>query len=152
LFRGLVGSEMCIRDRYYDSELRFKHLGRGMSHSEYIEKNNLQFYREVTAVTGASLLISREHWMNLAGFDEQLSQQYQDVDLCLRARESGLAVYIDNSNFLYHLESQTVKIDLNSYRVVKKRGDEHKYFLRRWRNYLLTPDNFISEVPIELRN
>jgi GT2 family glycosyltransferase len=90
--------------------------------------------------------------MNLAGFDEQLSQQYQDVDLCLRARESGLAVYIDNSNFLYHLESQTVKIDLNSYRVVKKRGDEHKYFLRRWRNYLLTPDNFISEVPIELRN
>ncbi len=137
---------------YYNLDQQFEHISRGKQFGKYLEESDRKDYREVTAVTGASLLLAREIWTKLGGFDEQLSQQYQDVDLCLRGRESGLSVYVDNLHPLMHFESQTVKIDLNSYRVIKKRGDEHEYFLRRWGHYLLDPDEFHSEVSNELHN
>ena len=47
--------------------------------------------REVTAVTGACLAISRRTFEAVGGFDEdRFPEVYSDVDLCLRLREEGL--------------------------------------------------------------
>jgi GT2 family glycosyltransferase len=45
--------------------------------------------REVPALTGALLLVQRELWDRLGGFDERYFLYGEDVDLCLRATQLG---------------------------------------------------------------
>ncbi len=62
---------------------------------------------EVPAVTGACLMIRREIWDALGGFDESFVNGYEDVDLCLRAREAGHRVWYAADSEVTHLESQS---------------------------------------------
>ncbi len=46
-------------------------------------------HREVAAVTGACVLLRRDLWQQLGGFDEIFINGCEDIDLCLRARAAG---------------------------------------------------------------
>ncbi len=46
-------------------------------------------------VTGCCLLVRRECWEALGGFDEDFFLYYEDVDLCLRARHAGWSVWYE---------------------------------------------------------
>jgi GT2 family glycosyltransferase len=48
--------------------------------------------REVDWVTGCCLLVRRECWQQLGGFDPEFFLYYEDVDLCRRARTLGWKV------------------------------------------------------------
>ena len=50
---------------------------------------SLSCTREVSAVTAACMTVRRELLEELGGFDEHYGTHYQDVDLCLKLRESG---------------------------------------------------------------
>jgi GT2 family glycosyltransferase len=63
--------------------------------------------RDVTAVTGACMLIRRELLEAIGGFDERLAVGFNDTDLCLRVRERGLRVLVDADAVLMHHESAT---------------------------------------------
>lgn len=60
----------------------------------------------VPAVTGACLAIRRDVWDELGGFDESYVNGYEDVDLCLRAREAGHEVVLTAAQVV-HLESRS---------------------------------------------
>ena len=61
---------------------------------------------EVAAVTGACLGVTRAVWDRLGGLDEEhLAVAYNDIDLCLRAREAGLRVVFTPYAVLHHHES-----------------------------------------------
>lgn len=63
---------------------------------------------EVEAVTGACLLIARERYLELGGFDEHyILGDFEDSDLCLRARSHGMTVKQNSNVVLYHLERQS---------------------------------------------
>jgi N-acetylglucosaminyl-diphospho-decaprenol L-rhamnosyltransferase len=51
--------------------------------------------RAVEWVTGCCLLVRRECWEQLGGFDEDYFLYYEDVDLCSRARDAGWSVWYD---------------------------------------------------------
>jgi glycosyltransferase involved in cell wall biosynthesis len=54
----------------------------------------LQMTRNYSAVSGACLLMRREVFQQIGGFDEKLSGVFADVDLCLKMRRAGyLIVY-----------------------------------------------------------
>lgn len=63
---------------------------------------------EVPAVTGACLAIRRDTWDDLGGFDESYVNGYEDIDLCLRAREAGHSVWFAADSVVVHLESQSL--------------------------------------------
>jgi glycosyltransferase involved in cell wall biosynthesis/LmbE family N-acetylglucosaminyl deacetylase len=63
--------------------------------------------RELSAVTAACLLIRREVFSSIGGFDEQLAVGFGDVDLCLRARNKGYRVVFCPHAELIHHESVT---------------------------------------------
>lgn len=60
---------------------------------------------EFQAVTAACLLIRREVFEELEGFDEGYINGYEDIDLCLRARQAGHKVVYTPKSVLYHYES-----------------------------------------------
>jgi FkbM family methyltransferase len=132
---------------YFDFSGNFHHYGRDTFHPVLLKLNQGIRFRRVSSVTGAAIMISRENWGLLDGFDPQLSQHLQDVDFCLRANSSGMKVEVDLENFLYHYESQTVKESIHEHKVMQKRGNEYKYFMRRWGRYLSAGDIWREEMP-----
>lgn len=62
---------------------------------------------EVSAVTGACLAISRTKFESIGGWDEDLPNSYNDIDLCLTLRNSGYRNFVDPRVNLMHLEAQS---------------------------------------------
>jgi GT2 family glycosyltransferase/tetratricopeptide (TPR) repeat protein len=63
--------------------------------------------REFQAVTAACMLVRREVFEAVGGFDEGYRNGFEDVDLCLKVRERGGRIVYQPNSVLYHLESQT---------------------------------------------
>lgn len=69
-------------------------------------------YRQRTRVdvlTACALVVPREAWIRLAGFDEAYKTYYEDFDLLLRARELGIPAYLqpDTALSVYHIGACT---------------------------------------------
>ncbi len=68
---------------------------------------NTEWYRNFSAVTGACLMIRRELFERVGGFDEQLALCGNDVELCLRVGRLGYQIMYTPFARLRHLESVT---------------------------------------------
>tara|TARA_X000001036_G_scaffold433966_1_gene472512 strand:+ start:13 stop:1656 length:1644 start_codon:yes stop_codon:yes gene_type:complete len=94
--------------------------------------NRLRAVHEVAAVTGACLAIEKTTWNELGGLDEQhLPVAYNDVDLCLKARQSGLRVIFTPYSVLVHHESISRGIDHDPEHNIRLQN-EIKVMEERW--------------------
>ena len=90
--------------------------------------------REVSAVTGACMLMRREHFDALGGFDEAHQVINNDLDFCLRTAEAGKRViYTPHATLIHH-------------ELASRGGMEEAYdlsaFERRWRKRFALGDPF----------
>ncbi|MFC4161802.1 glycosyltransferase [Chitinimonas lacunae] len=74
---------------------------------EWGSRRELAASRNVSAVTGACMLVRRSAWEDAGGFDEQLAVSYNDVDHCLALRAMGWRVVQAVDAKLIHAESST---------------------------------------------
>ncbi len=73
------------------------------------------YVREVDYCSGASLMIRRQLFEDLGGFDEMFSPAYcEDADLALRVRQAGLKVLYEPASTVIHHEGVSHGTDLNS--------------------------------------
>ena len=110
------------------------HLHRNTFGSPYW--NWLPFTRNVSAVTGACLAIRKSVFEELGGFDESFPVNYNDVDLCLRARQAGYEAIVEPAALLRHYECQS--------RQAGVRLEERYLFEQRWAACLERGDPFYS--------
>lgn len=60
------------------------------------------------AITGACMVMPRQLALDLDGFDESyIIGDFEDSDLCIRARDLGAACAVDHGVTLYHLERKS---------------------------------------------
>jgi hypothetical protein len=66
---------------------------------------------DVDYVTGAGMAMRRDDWQRLGGFDEGFFPvDFEDLDLCLRVRASGLrCVFVPQPGFRHHESTATGK-------------------------------------------
>ena len=88
--------------------------------------------RRVSCLTGAVMLMTRKHFDDLNGFDPLLATSLQDVDLSLRAMNSGAVLIFEPRAVLFHMESVTLRIKLVDQHIQRCRVNEHHYFNKRW--------------------
>jgi GT2 family glycosyltransferase len=90
--------------------------------------------REVSAVTGACLMMRKSLFLEIGGFNEHFFTAYQDVDLCLRLRDRGLRIIYTPEAVVVHHESVSRKsyydmVDrmllLDRWEPVIERGDPY---------------------------
>jgi len=81
--------------------------------------------RPVLAATGSALLVGASLFEVLGGWDEIYHFYYEDIDLCLRAREAGFDVAVVPGAVVHHALSATAGLD-----------SDFKLF-HTWRNRLL---------------
>ena len=78
----------------------------------------------LSAVTGACMLVTRECFENLSGFDEQsFPIAYNDIDLCLRGRRAGFRTVWTPFARLIHHESASRGSDQEGAQNVRFRGE-----------------------------
>jgi GT2 family glycosyltransferase len=90
--------------------------------------------REVQCLISACFMVSRAVIDEAGGFDEAFNPvEYEDFDLCYRARSAGYVVLYEPSVEMYHFESVTTAGTAalpNTYLIIKN----GLLFKRRWRH------------------
>jgi GT2 family glycosyltransferase len=77
------------------------------------------FYRAVPAVEGTALMVSHECWQKIGGIELRTFGSYGwgiDLDLALRARQSGYGVYTTEMAYINHFGRRTAKTHFGSWR------------------------------------
>ena len=103
--------------------------------------------RNVSAVTGACLAVSKATIEKIGGFDEKFIVCGSDIELALRANQHGLVNIYDPNVRLYHYESKSrdaskipqIDFDLSDqmYKTYRKNGDP--YYNRNLDYYCCQP-------------
>jgi GT2 family glycosyltransferase len=93
--------------------------------------------RRVAAVTGACVLVRREPWRALGGFDEAYVNGCEDIDLCFRAQDAGLVNAVAlRSRVLHHVSASPGRKlrDEENTRLLFERwhGRIGEFAVRRW--------------------
>jgi GT2 family glycosyltransferase len=138
---GIVGADL----RYFDGTIQHSGIvlgiGDGVGHAGRFQLGSpfwpwLGVTRNVSAVTGACLAIRRTLFEQLGGFDTRLPDNYNDVDLCLRAQQAGFEIVLSSASLLHHEEGRT--------RKMKTRLTERIALWTRWGKTLGEPDHYYS--------
>ncbi len=88
--------------------------------------------RRFQAVTGACMLVRRDVFETLGGFDTSYLNGYEDVDFCLRAGQHGHEVHYCHDSVLYHFESLTRRASGPWEKMSAADVHALKSFARRW--------------------
>ncbi len=87
--------------------------------------------REMTAVTGACLMISKEAYFEVGGMDEFLALTFNDIDLCLKLNRAGRRNILLPRVSLTHHECVTRGHDITPQKRARL-ACEQEYFCRKW--------------------
>ena len=82
-------------------------------------------------------MVRRDVFENVGGFDEQLAVVLNDVDLCLKVRESGYLVVFDPQAKLHHSEHASRGRDEQDVSKARRAIDEQARFYARWDKSLI---------------
>lgn len=127
----------------------------------HLSKDNVGYFgwavltREVSAVTGACLLVWKHIYNEVNGLDEELfSVSFNDVDFCLKVREAGYRVVCNPHSIMMHLESQSRGDDITSEQkminYIERRNMHQKYgYMLKFDKYY-NPNLSLSNENIDL--
>lgn len=111
---GAVGAKLLYPDRRIQHAGVVVGLGGMASHlfqNEYEPVASMfgsdTWYRNLSAVTAACMMIDRAAFESVGGFDEGFQLNYSDVDLCLKLRREGRRIVYTPDARLFHAESRT---------------------------------------------
>ncbi len=129
---GVVGSKLLFADgSVQHAGVVFMRSQRSAYHIYRTVASNASAVnqrREFQAVTAACMLVRREIFDEVQGFDEGFVNGFEDVDLCLKVRGKGYHVIYQPRSVLYHLESQTPgrkEYEVHNSRRLQERWGDH---------------------------
>ena len=103
----------------------------GMKRSWTGYMNRAALMQDLSAVTGACMMVKRRAFEEAGGFEERLAIAFNDVDLCLKLGERGWRIVYDPYVELYHFESKTRGTEDTKEKVRRFQG-EIEYMRSRW--------------------
>lgn len=132
---GAVGAKLYYPDDTIQHAGVFIGLGgsAGHSHKSHPRTSGGDLYRLATtqnmsAVTGACLLVKAELYDRLGGLDEEnFAVAYNDVDFCLRLRKEGLLNVFTPFAEAYHYESKSRGSDAVGPNAVRYQGEKQRF-------------------------
>ena len=102
-------------------------------------RESITMNREVSAVTAACMLVRKDAWDEVGGFDESIAVGFGDIDFCLRVLESGRRVLYCAHARLVHHESITRGVS-----PVDPHPVDTSLFRIRWKDLLDAGDPYYN--------
>jgi GT2 family glycosyltransferase len=98
---------------------------------------SLPRFEPVDYVSGACLMVKRDEFLSMGGFQTKYSPAYyEDTDFCLRLLMRGKRVYLASQTSCYHIENATSR-DIENGAWATRTSEAHRaIFLQDWAPYL----------------
>ncbi len=132
---GAVGAKLLYPDHTVQHAGILVGVGGVANHAYYRQPEENNFYfnhlhcvRNYLAVTGACMMVSREKFNKVGGFEEKLPLAFNDVDLGLKLHEKGLRNVYTPYVELIHFESKS--------RDPKVTKNEDQFMHDKWDKYI----------------
>ena len=162
---GAVGPKLILSDdTIQHAGMVFLKTGAGFHPGMHLEKNTdayhniLNVMREYSAVTGACLLVKKDVFEQVDGFDNDFDVYYGDSDLCLKIQHAGFRVIYSPFTELLHEGSKSIAFTHGGASFFDV--ENHQLFIKKW-PHLKNGDSFynpnldwdysLSENPFEKR-
>ena len=149
---GAVGGKLYFPDRKIQHAGVVLKLGahRTAGHSHYGQAGmnlgymgRLCYAQDVSAVTGACLMVSRAKYDEVGGLDEGFAVSLNDVDFCLKLREKGYLNVFTPFAELFHYESLSRGLDLEG-KNAERYEKESEHFRSKWKEVLDKGDPYYN--------
>ena len=149
---GAVGAKLYYGDKTIQHAGVVLGLGahRTAGHSHYMQhRENLGYMgrlcyaQNVSAVTGACLMVSKELFEKAGGLDESFAISLNDVDFCIKLREMGYLNVFTPFAELYHYESVSRGLDDQGEKAARY-NEESARFRERWKEVLEKGDPYYN--------
>jgi GT2 family glycosyltransferase len=106
--------------------------------------NNVNCLTNYSAITGACMMIKKDRFIQVGGFDEHLAVDCNDLELCCKLLSKGFNnVYLPWVK-MYHHECLTRGNPIISSQSMAKQSIEKQYFKQKW-DVLIKNDPFYSK-------
>ncbi len=149
---GAVGAKLYYGDKTIQHAGVVIGLGahRTAGHTHYKQhRQNLGYMgrlcyaQDVTAVTGACLLVKKSLYDAVGGLDAGFAVSLNDVDLCLKLRERGLLNVFTPFAELFHYESASRGLDDKGEKA-ERYNKESERFRQKWKKQLEAGDPYYN--------
>lgn len=149
---GAVGAKLYYADKTIQHAGVVIGLGahRTAGHTHYKQpRQNLGYMgrlcyaQNVSAVTGACLMVKKCLYEELGGLDENFRVSLNDVDFCLRLREKKLLNVFTPFAELYHYESISRGLD-DTGEKARRYNEESDRFRKKWKDVLEKGDPYYN--------
>ena len=119
-----------IAFRYEGDFIRPYNIGSGE-----LPQKNFNANRAHAAMTAASLLLKKELYLEVGGFDEGYNYGYEDVDLGLKLICAGYKNIFCADSVLFHYEFGTQKRDSKKL-LITRRAENRALFQKKWAPFI----------------
>jgi len=149
---GAVGAKLYYGDRTIQHAGVVIGLGahRTAGHTHYKQSRQnlgymgrLCYAQNVSAVTGACLMVKKSLFDAVGGLEEGFAISLNDVDLCLKLREKGLLNVFTPFAELFHHESVSRGLDDNGEKAERYNKESEK-FREKWKAVLEAGDPYYN--------
>lgn len=115
---GMVGSKLVYPDGRLQEAggvILSNGTGRNYGGGDDPEKPQYNYVRDVDYISGASIMLSKQLWEQIGGFDERYVPAYcEDSDLAFEVRKAGYRVVYQPKSVITHYEGISNGTDVNS--------------------------------------
>lgn len=148
----------CVGAKLYYPDKTIQHAGvviglgahRTAGHTHYkMPRQNLGYMgrlcyaQNVSAVTGACLMVKKALFEEVGGLNENLEISLNDVDFCLRLLQKGYLNVFTPFCELYHYESASRGLDDKGEKA-ERYNKESEYFRKEWKELLEAGDPYYN--------
>ena len=148
---GAAGAKLY----YPDGRIQHAGIGVGLMHSSgHFHRNEergsagymnrLAYVQDLSAVTGACMMVSRYVYEKSGGLDDSFPLVFNDVDFCMRLRKMGYLIVWTPFAELLHDESTTRREDSETLEKLLFFQRESKRFQIRWQKELTEGDPYYN--------
>ena len=119
------------------------HVFTGLPHDTPGYFGRVIIAHDCSAVTAACMLVKKEAFEKVNGFDPDLAVAFNDIDFCLKIREAGYLIVYNPYAELYHYESKSRGMEDNEKKIKRFMG-EIKKFHEKWFDILYNGDPYYN--------
>lgn len=135
---GIVGAKLLYKDNTIQHGGVIIGIGGVAGHAfKYFNIDDdgyfgrLKIVQNLSAITGACLMIRKEVFEEVGGFDEGYPVAFNDIDLCMKVRDKNYLVVWTPYAMLYHHESKSRGYD-DSPEKIERFNKETELFKKKW--------------------
>lgn len=98
---------------------------------------------DCSAVTAACVMVKKEVFEIVGGFDPKLAVAFNDIDFCLKVRKAGYLIVYNPYAELYHYESKS-RGQEDTEEKIRRFQREIEIFHEKWYDFLLKGDPYYN--------